>query len=122
MVSQLPSFDVLMELARNNPEKLEEIRQQMSAEILADATPSVRAKLEGLNFRIDMERQRCKNPLQSCMRITALMHDSFDRMREELDILVAPQPPQLRVVNQSPINDSGLQEGNVVPFKRANSF
>lgn len=114
MASQLPSFDVLMELAQNDPEKLEEIRHRLSQEILDDATPAIRQKLEGLNFRINMERQRSKNPLQSCIRITALMHDSFDKMREELDVLVGPAPINLKVVNQSPINDSGTPLSNVV--------
>ncbi len=92
MASQLPSFDVLMDLARNNPEQLENIRQSMSEEIIQDASPRIRHKLEGINFKVDMERQRSKTPLQSCIRVAALMHDSFSQMREELDTLFQPAP------------------------------
>ncbi|MDX1319491.1 MAG: DUF3135 domain-containing protein [Oceanospirillum sp.] len=92
MASQLPSFDVLMDLARNNPEQLENIRKSMSEEIIQDASPRIRHKLEGINFKVDMERQRSKTPLQSCIRVAALMHDSFSQMREELDTLFQPAP------------------------------
>lgn len=123
MASPLPSFDVLMELAQNHPEELEQIRIQLSQEILDDASPRLKQRLEGLNFRMEMERQRAKNPLQCCIRITALMHDSFDRMRMELTTLVEPCPPHLRAIgqnqaaNQSPVADSTESGvGNIVPL------
>ncbi|MFG1489079.1 DUF3135 domain-containing protein [Oceanospirillum sp. HFRX-1_2] len=121
MASQLPSFDVLMDLARNNPEQLEDIRKLLSEEIIRDASPRIRHKLEGINFKVNMERQRSKNALQSCIRITALMHDSFNQMREELDVLF--QPTQLKDVSDLPqaANCSPPFEpmNNIVPFSRS---
>lgn len=118
MASPLPSFDVLMDLAQNDPDKLEEIRQKLSAEIMADATPTLRPKLEGLNFRINMERQRSKNAMQSCLRITALMHDSFDKMRHELDVLVNPSPANLHEVSQPEMIMTPSKD-NIIPFPLA---
>ncbi|WP_086480276.1 DUF3135 domain-containing protein [Oceanospirillum sanctuarii] len=125
MASQLPSFDVLMDLAQNNPEQLEDIRKSLSEEIIRDASPRIRHKLEGINFKVDMERQRSKTPLQSCIRITALMHDSFNQMREELDILFQPPPPLKDVKNlpsaancSLPPPDNNPDGNNVIPFNR----
>ena len=115
MASQLPSFDVLMELAQNDPEKLEEIRQKLSEEIFADATPHLRPKLEGLNFRINMERQRSKNAMQSCLRISALMHDSFEKMRQELDVLVSSPSSNLHLTDETDSAYTPIKE-NVIPF------
>lgn len=101
MASQLPSFDVLMDLAQNNPEQLEDLRKTFTDEIIRDASPRIRHKLEGINFKVNMERQRSKTPLQSCIRIAALMHDSFNQMREGLDILLQPPAP-LHSVDRQP--------------------
>ncbi|OPX54153.1 Protein of unknown function [Oceanospirillum multiglobuliferum] len=121
MASPLPSFDVLMELAQNHPEELEQIRIQLSQEILDDATPRLKQRLEGLNFRMNMERQRAKNPLQCCIRITALMHDSFDRMRTELTTLVEPCPPKLKSIElDSAANQQHISvtdpDSNIIPL------
>ena len=121
MASPLPSFDVLMELAQNNPEELEQIRIQLSQEILDDATPRLKQRLEGLNFRMNMERQRAKNPLQCCIRITALMHDSFDRMRDELTTLVEPCSPKLKSIElASAANQQHISitdpDSNIIPL------
>lgn len=125
MATQLPSFDVLMDLAQNHPEKLENIRRSLSEEIIRDASPRIRHRLEGINFKVDMERQRSKNPLQSCIRITALMHDSFNQMREELEILLH-SPSPLREINELPPaanSPSALPckgDSKVIPFSRPN--
>lgn len=122
MASQLPSFDVLMDLAQNNPEALEAIRQQMSEEIIQDASPGLRHKLEGINFKVNMERQRAKTPLQSCIRITALMHDSFEQMREELDVLFKPVNTPLKLLPEAGcVTSEPLAThtaSNVLPFIR----
>lgn len=41
-------------------------------------------RLRGLQFRIDCQRQLAKNNLDSCIRIAAMMHDSFYSMRCEM--------------------------------------
>jgi len=113
MTSPLPSFDVLMELAQNNPEQLETLRKTLTDEIIHHTSPRMRQKLEGINFKIDMERQRCKTPLQSCIKIAALMHDSFDQMRTELDALFQP----FIIVNKKTIMPRPYRD-NVIPFDR----
>lgn len=114
MASQLPSFDTLMDLAQNHPEQLEAIRRSLSAEIIEQASPRIRRKLEGINFRVDMERRRSRTPLQSCIRVAAMMHDSFCRMQTELDTLFTPIPltescNQLQPQNPYSLRDNVFQ-------------
>lgn len=122
MASQLPSFDVLMDLAQHHPDQLEDIRRTLSEEIIRDASPRIRPKLEGINFKVDMERQRSRTPLQSCIRITALMHESFNQMREELDTLFQP-PPLTEVGHTIPAANCPQAvpeiKSNVIPFSKA---
>ncbi|OOV88068.1 DUF3135 domain-containing protein [Oceanospirillum linum] len=117
MTTQLPSFDVLMDLAQNNPEQLEQIRNVLSEEIIQNASPRARNKLKGIIFRVDMERQRSKTPLQSCIRIAVLMQASYGQMREKLDLLFQAQP--LRLVPPTEIPEPE-QTDNVLPFRSAN--
>src|SRR5690606_39594129 len=42
-------------------------------------------KLRGLQFRVDMERRRAKSPMAACIAISAMMHDSFDQLRQALN-------------------------------------
>jgi len=118
MASQLPSFDVLMDLAQNNPEQLENLRKSLTEEIIHDTHPNLRHKLEGINFKVDMERQRCKTPLQSGIKIAALMHDSFDQMRDELDALFKPINQAPNQSTDRPSTLSRPRNDNVIPFIR----
>ena len=47
-------------------------------------SPETRAKLEGLLFKIEMVRQKAKNPLHSAVLSHNLMWDSFLAMNEAL--------------------------------------
>ncbi|WP_417597884.1 DUF3135 domain-containing protein [Oceanospirillum sp.] len=115
-VTQLPSFDVLMDLAQNNPEQLETMRNTLSEEIIQNASPRARNKLKGIVFRVNMERRRSKTPLQSCIRIAALMQASCGQMREKLGLLKS-QP--LYLVNRTE-RPKPEQADNVLPFRPAN--
>lgn len=119
MASRLPSFDRLMDLAQNNPEELESLRQSLSDEIIQSASPQFRARLEGLNFQINMERQRCKTPLQSCIRMADMMHDSFDQMRERLHNLLNTDIRHLKAVETGTpaANCPQPDQGKVVVFR-----
>lgn len=78
--SDLPCFDELMEMNRQNPEKLEALRQQLTNELLRGKSPEQRRSLDQLVFRIEAERSRCKNPLGLCIRLSSMMHDRFWKM------------------------------------------
>lgn len=81
-VIELPAFDTLKALADKDPEALETLRNQLVAEVIERAPSHQRAQLQGLQFVLDMERRRAKNPMQCCIRMSQLMHERVDRLRE----------------------------------------
>lgn len=92
----LPSFDELMKLAQQDPEELEKMRQHWVEETIASAPEMFQRRLKGLQFQIDMERQKSKNSLSSCVRISQMMHEGLANLRDALnhnDQLVRPAAP-----------------------------
>lgn len=86
--TSLPCFDDLMQLARQHPEQLESLREQLTQEVL-DSTPDrdMRSRLEQLVFRINAERRRHRSPMALCLKFSSLMHDKLLSMRSELQKL-----------------------------------
>ena len=82
---KMPSFEELKALAEKNPEQLEALRQQMIEETISSAPESYQRRLRGLQFQVDMERRRAKNPMDSCIRISKMMHDHLYQMRETIN-------------------------------------
>ncbi len=68
-------FDGWMHLAKTDPEKFEEKRAEAIESIISSAPESSQRRLRGLQWRIDMERKRCKTPLESCVRIYDMLID-----------------------------------------------
>lgn len=104
---ELPDFDTLRRLAVAEPERLDELLRQQIEGLIDRVRPEQQQRLRGLQFRIDCQRQLAKNNMDSCIRIAAMMHDSFYSMRSEMI--------QLNVnlyADQAPI----YRENNVVSF------
>lgn len=74
---ELPSFDELKHLAEQDPESFEILRKSLCEKTIAQAPINKRKRLRGLQFKIDMERQRCDSSLASCIRISELMNESL---------------------------------------------
>ncbi len=51
---------------------------------MARASPDQQRRLRGLQFKIDGQRRLAKNNLDSCIRITNMMRESFYLMRSEM--------------------------------------
>ena len=91
MSSHLPDFDTLRRMARDNPDGLEALRKKLVAELLDEAGPERRQRLEGLQFRIDMERRRAANPLAATIKLSSMMRDSLLRLQQAIN-----EPDQAR--------------------------
>lgn len=110
MQPKFPDSDTLLELAKNDPEGLERIRQEACEDLISEAPRRLQRRLRGLQFQIDMERRRSKTPLDACIRISEMMHDSVWSLRTALN-------------NSSVQNDSltqpdkDLTPAQVIPFK-----
>ncbi len=81
-------------MARKDPQKLETLRRKMTERIINNAeNEQKRRRLEGLAFRVDMERKRARSPLQATIRISELMcHSLADLHRSMVTPLVDDKP------------------------------
>ncbi|MDX2370801.1 MAG: DUF3135 domain-containing protein [Colwellia sp.] len=88
----LPDFNTLRELAENSPDKLELILRENIAILIEKTSGSHRRRLLGLQFQIDVQRRLAKNPVDSCVRISQMMHDSFIELNRALTNLTKKKP------------------------------
>lgn len=77
-------FNLWSRLAMTDPENFERLRARAVEKIFEAGTVNEK-RLRGLQFQIDMERKRARNPLNSCIKISCLMWESFFDMRDSLN-------------------------------------
>ena len=96
MRHKLPAFDVLVDMARNDPQKLENLRLRLTRSVIEGAaTEQKRKRLEGLQFRVDLERKRARSPLAAAIKISEMMcHSLADLHRSMVTPLVAEEDQQ----------------------------
>lgn len=78
-------FDAWATLAKENPAEFERQREAALRSSIESAPPEHRQRLEGLQFQLNMERQRAGTALGSCLRFNSLMWAGFFRLRKELN-------------------------------------
>ncbi|MEM9742111.1 MAG: DUF3135 domain-containing protein [Pseudomonadota bacterium] len=85
MTTRLPEFDELVDLARNEPQQLETLRQTLINEVIGSASSDEqRRRLEGLQFKVDMERRRAASPLAATIKISEMMCQSLADLHRSL--------------------------------------
>ena len=96
MKHKLPAFDVLVDMARNDPQRLENLRLRLTRSVIEGAaTEQKRKRLEGLQFRVDLERKRARSPLAAAIRISEMMcHSLADLHRSMVTPLAAEDDEQ----------------------------
>ena len=67
-------FEYWRKLAEDNPALFEMKRREEIDKVINSApTEEAQDRLSRLQWRVDMERRRCKNPTQSCLQIYGMM-------------------------------------------------
>lgn len=66
-------FDEWMKLAQSDPEAFDTRRRAMIEALIASAPEHIRERLVRFQWRIDMERSRCANPMQACIKLSNMM-------------------------------------------------
>ncbi|PHS62346.1 MAG: hypothetical protein COB09_14785 [Thalassobium sp.] len=112
-VVQLPPFDELKNLADHDPDALEALRQRLIEKTINNANEDFRRRLRGLQFQIDMERQRASNPLSACLRMSRMMHERLHSMVESLNLADSTEAIPLADHTAMPVHVTG---NNVIPF------
>lgn len=70
-------FDDWVDLARDDVDAFEQRRVACIEAMIARASEPNQSRLRCLQWRIEMERQRTRTPLQACLRLSAMMWDSL---------------------------------------------
>lgn len=115
-------FEAWSKLAKADPAEFERRRGLVLRDAIDSAPPAFRQRLEGLQCRLDLERQRSATPLASCVRLNTLMWAGFYRLRKELAKAASASPtpngtPQ-RSAQVIPLR-SGRREPNTRSQNRA---
>ena len=88
---RLPAFEVLVDMARNDPKGLETLRRSLTDAVIATASnDTTRRRLQGLQFRVDMERRRATTPLAATIRISEMMCKSLAELHRSMVATVEP--------------------------------
>lgn len=76
------NFEYWNTLYKRDPKKFEEERKNYLSKIINES--SNKNKLMKLQWKIDMERKRCKTPLKSLIKIQDMMWESFFKLNDVL--------------------------------------
>jgi len=71
------NFDEWLKLHSDDPVAFEEKRELWLDTVINSAPTKYQRRLHGLMFKINTIRQREKNPLQTCVKISDMMMDSL---------------------------------------------
>ncbi len=85
MSTRLPAFEVLLDMARNDPDGLEALRESLTSAVIAGSQNEAnRRRLKGLQFQVDMERTKAKTPLAATIRLSELMCQSLAELHRSM--------------------------------------
>ena len=80
-------FDDWSALAKSDPDAFEQRRKQVIEQFISSVPPERQQRLRHLQWRVDMERHRCANPMKSCVRLYTMMWDSVYGRNGLLEVL-----------------------------------
>ena len=79
-----PDHELLSNLAREDPEAFEKLRQALVGELIERAPEPIQRRLRGVQFKVDIIRLRSSNSLGATVKIYQMMWRSFLQLRHEL--------------------------------------
>jgi len=71
------AFEKLSKLFQDDPEEFERYRQMVIEECISKMRPESQQRARGLQFRIDNEMRKIKNPLARAARMNTMMIESL---------------------------------------------
>ncbi len=66
-------FDRWSQMAQQDPEKFEAMRQQLIANAIAQAPEYLKQRMIGLQWQVDKIRRQASNPMAACLQISQRM-------------------------------------------------
>ncbi len=108
MHKPLPSFERLLDMAKNNPDALERLRQKHVKAAINNAPAEYRHRLSGLQFRIDGQRHLAKNPMSACIGISQMMHESLHQLKNTINGEARPDRNEMQAATILPFPQRAL--------------
>ena len=99
-------FDGWMMLARNDPSAFEDKRREAIDEMVRRAPPDRQQRLRGLQWRIELERRRYRNPQMACAHLFSMMWDQVygeNGLLDSLRLAKSAQPWPARRVDTADV-------------------
>ncbi len=84
-------FDQWKDLFERDPELFERYRKQLLEQQIELAPESARPRLLGLIFQMEAEARRSPTPICYSLRLSAMMMDKFEELRQKLALLTGAQ-------------------------------
>lgn len=102
-------FEHWSSLASQDPVAFEARRHELIEGVIRTAPPHRQPRLRGLQWRLDMVRQRSRTPLAACIRMSEMMWDSVlgeGGLRDALECLTQarPEPPRRPAARVIPLD------------------
>ena len=115
------NFDEWATLAKTDPTAFAHRRADVIEAVIASAPLERQQQLRRLQWRIDMERQRCSNPMHACIHLFNKMWGSVYGERGLLNALLMVQNSQANAVgapNQTTQPSTTGSSATILPFSR----
>lgn len=91
-------------MAKKNPEAFETMRKKYLDELIEQAPERIRHRMKGLQWQVDVLRERSANPMAACLSISQMMWDSVVGERGLLETLEAPFSMERSKADSKPQN------------------
>ena len=113
---QIPDFDELASLARQDPDAFEALRADLLEQCVQCAPPHMHRRLRGMVFELNASRQASQSPLANCLDASGKMWKAFDELRIQLNAVVRPEAlSEEELASLQPKE----QNADVLPFDRS---
>ncbi len=107
------TFDEWCALHEADPERFDAYRLKMLNDLIEAAPEDSKPRLRGLMFRMEGEARRSGSQLGYSLRLSSMMMEMLDELREQLYLLCTADAAELE---RSALPSSGAK---VLPFNRA---
>lgn len=107
-------FDEWLALAKFDPEAFEARRKQVLDEAIQNSSSQQQQRLRGMQWRVDIERNKYKDSLVRCQKVFSMMWNS---VYGEQGLLQALNGDVETKPSQKSAQNSGLKTGKVLDFQ-----
>jgi hypothetical protein len=120
----LPDFDTLRFMAKNEPEKLENLRIALCNKVIDEAPDHAKPRLQGLMFQINSRRSLASSEMEACEQLSSMMQESLQHMQSMLKDLRTMQSESILLstrrfhANDNNANGQAKQTADILPFRQ----